>query len=236
MHLRQFIALAVVVLAAFGIISCGTKSAQRQQSSTPETRQAPKTLAVLPFENNSVTDPAQYDPLSKGLAAMLITDLKREGAGLDIIERAKIQAILQEISLGQSGMVDPATAIKAGHLLGAQAIAFGSFTVLGSQVRMDTRIVKVETSEILLAEAITGQSADFLGLEQELAAMIAASLNARLEGMRAREGSLAAAVLFSRGVEALDSGDRTRAEELFRECLARDKAYEEQITALGVNL
>ncbi len=51
-----------------------------------------KTLAILPFENNSVTDTAMYAPLAKGLSAMLITDLNTGGSTLKIIERGKIQA------------------------------------------------------------------------------------------------------------------------------------------------
>ena len=37
--------------------------------------QVPRTLAILPFENNSVTQPEHFEPLSRGLSAMLITDL-----------------------------------------------------------------------------------------------------------------------------------------------------------------
>ncbi len=104
---------------------------------------APTTLAVLPFENNAVTDAQKYDPLSSGLAAMLISDLTRHGAGMTIIERQKISALLKEIALSQTGVIDEATAVKAGKMLGAQHIAFGSFMVIGPAVRLVVRIIIV---------------------------------------------------------------------------------------------
>ena len=42
-----------------------------------------QTLAILPFDNNSVTDPEHFEPLTKGIAAMLITDLNQNDAGLN---------------------------------------------------------------------------------------------------------------------------------------------------------
>ncbi len=192
----------------------------------------PKTLAILPFENNSVTEPEKFAPLSKGLAAMLITDLTRS-AGLKVIERNKIQAILKEVALSQSGAVDSATAIKAGQILGAQSIAFGSYMVLGTQVRIDLRIIKTETSETMLAESITGQSADFMQLEQSLAGKIASSLQAAIQPAKVKKGSnIEAALLFSKGLDALDRGDKAVAKSYFAKAVALDPAYKAQVDSV----
>ena len=51
------------------------------------------TVAILNFENNSVTDIEKVEPLTKGLASMLATDLARIKS-LQIVERAKILAIV----------------------------------------------------------------------------------------------------------------------------------------------
>lgn len=193
---------------------------------------APTTLAILPFENNSVTDQKMYDPLAQGLASMLITDLKMAGTSLKVIERAQIAAILKEVALGQSGMVDQATAVQAGRLLGAQAIAFGAFMVLGGDVRMDARIVSVETSECLMASSIMGGKADFMKLERQLAEKIAASLKTSLAQAPAARGGMDAAMLYSRGLEALDKGDKAGAEKLFAEAVAADPSYKRQVDGI----
>jgi len=206
-------------------------SAPRQAQAQSDTA-TPTTLAVLPFENNAVTDHKTYEPLAQGLAAMLITDLKLAGAGLKVIERAQIAALLKEIALGQSGMIDAGTAVQAGRLLGAQAIAFGSFMVLGNDVRLDARIIKVETSECMLASSIMGKKDDFMKLERELAEKIAAALKTTLAPPAtgpATRGGMDAALLYSRALEALDKGDRAGAEKLFADTVAADPAYKRQV-------
>lgn len=192
--------------------------------------QIPKTMAVLPFENNSVTDPDRYAPLSKGLSAMLITDLKNSSTSLQLIERDKIQALLKEIALSQSGSVDQSTAVRAGKILGAQSIVFGSFMVLGNQVRMDARIIKVETSEVVMAESIVGDSGGLMNLAMELAGKIARSMKVAFKPPQIKsEGDINAALNFSKGLEALDRGDKKEARRLFSKCIELDPAYKTQV-------
>ncbi|OGR37060.1 MAG: hypothetical protein A2051_06105 [Desulfovibrionales bacterium GWA2_65_9] len=217
---------ALILLAVLlGLLCSAPGQAQSQET-------APTTLAVLPFENNAVTDHQAYAPLAQGLAAMLITDLKLAGTSLKVIERAQIAALLKEIALGQSGMLDAGTAVQAGRLLGAQAIAFGSFMVLGNDVRLDVRIVKTETSESILGASIMGKKDEFMKLERQLAEKIAASLKTTLapppSGPAAR-GGMDAALLYSRALEALDKGDKAGAEKLFAETVAADPAYKRQV-------
>ncbi|MFO7666739.1 MAG: CsgG/HfaB family protein [Desulfobacterales bacterium] len=192
--------------------------------------QTPKTMAVLPFENNSVTDPDRYDPLSKGLSAMLITDLKNSSTSLQLIERDKIQALLKEIALSQSGIVDQSTAVKAGKILGAQSIVFGSFMVLGNQVRMDARIIKVETSEVVMAESIVGESGGLINLAMDLAGKIAKSMKVAFKPPKVMsEGDIDAALYFSKGLDAFDRGDRKEAKKLFSKSIELDSAYKTQV-------
>jgi len=194
----------------------------------------PTTLAILPFENNSITEPEKYAPLSKGLAAMLITDLKKTGTSLKLIERGKIQAIIKEIALGQTGSVDKSTAMKAGKILGAQSIAFGSFMVLGQNVRIDIRIVKVETSELIMSEGIDGSADNFITLERELAQKIADSLKVALKPSTGKSKSdINAAIYFSQGLDALDRGDTAEAKRLFDKCIKLDSAYKDQVAEAG---
>ena len=78
-----------------------------------------RTLVILPFENNSVTTPETYDPLKSGLSVMLMTELANSEAAFTLVEREKIRALLDEITLGQTGVIDASTAVKMGKMLGA---------------------------------------------------------------------------------------------------------------------
>lgn len=217
------------------IIFAGCAGAPKEDikaKDAPETivDQAPKTMAILPFENNSVTDPDKFAPLSKGLSAMLITDLKNSGTSLKLIEREKIQALLKEVALGQSGSVDQATAVKAGKMLGAQSIVFGSFMVLGNKVRMDARIIRVETSEVMMAESMIGESDAFMNLAMDLAGKIAKSMKTAFNPVVPKgEGDINAALYFSKGLDALDKGDKKEAKKMFSKSIELDPAFKAQV-------
>ncbi len=178
-----------------------------------------KTLAVMPFENNAFTDPAAFEPLSKGLATMLTSDLARFAPGLKLIERSRIKKLLKEIAMGQSGIFTESTALEAGKLSGAKHIAFGSFMVIGDDVRLDVRVVEVETSTVVTADSIMGKTKQFMSLERRLAGKIAASLKATFQSPEPPErDSMDAALYFSRGVKAMDDGNEETAAQWFKKC------------------
>jgi len=192
-----------------------------------------QTLAILPFDNNSITEPEKYAPLSNGLSAMLITDLSKNDSVLKVIERNKIKSILKEIALSQSGGVDMSTAIEAGKILGAQSIGFGSFTIMGDMIRIDMRIIKVESSELVMAESVDGHTKNFMALEMDLAVKIADSLKARLRELpKKSHSSIDAALYFSKGIVAMDKGDKKGAQKFFTKAIKLDPKYKIQVQAV----
>lgn len=234
--MNRFSMFALIIIFAVVMLFAGCAGIKKEDVKVKEepaaviVDQVPKTMAVLPFENNSVTDPDRYSPLSKGLSAMLITDLKNSSTSLQLIERDKIQALLKEIALGQSGSVDQSTAVRAGKILGAQSIVFGSFMVLGNQVRMDVRIIKVETSEVIMAESIVGDSGGLINLAMDLAGKIARSMKVGFKPPQVKsEGDINAALYFSKGLDALDKGDKKEARRLFSKAVELDPAYKAQV-------
>ena len=89
-------------------------------------------------------------------------------------------------------------------------------------------------SELMLADAINGKSDAILELAGGLAAKISRSLQvAYTPEATAVKGNIDAALLFSRGVEALDKGKKADARRLFEACLAMDSSYRSQIDAIG---
>src|SRR5687768_15944449 len=74
-------------------------------------------VSVLYFENS--TGDASLDVLRKGLADMIITDLVAWD-GVTVVERARLEAVLSELKLQQSKVIDRTTAVKVGKVIGAQ--------------------------------------------------------------------------------------------------------------------
>ena len=130
-----------------------------------------KTVAISYFDNTSGLE--EYNPLSKGLADMLITDLSNVKS-IQIVEREKLESLLSEIKLGSSKFFDPSTAQKLGAGLGADIILTGAFLSIEPDMRIDARLIEVETGKIIKSNKVLGKSSDFFILESQLVKMLIA--------------------------------------------------------------
>lgn len=124
-----------------------------------------KTVAVLAFDN--YTGKPDYDPLGKGVASMMISDLSSVPE-IQLVERERTQDLVKEMDLQHSKYFDSTTAVKAGHLVGAQYVVVGAFNAIDPKIRIDTRVVRVETGEIVKTAHVTGDQDKFFDLEQTL--------------------------------------------------------------------
>jgi TolB-like protein len=127
---------------------------------------AERRVAVLYFEN---TGNPELEMLKLGLAEMLISDLTGQ-PGLEVIERGRINDLLGELDLQKSDKVDQSTAVEMGRLLGVQRIVIGSYFELMGQFQLMGRVIEVETGVIVGADQHNGAVADFMTLEDRLAA------------------------------------------------------------------
>lgn len=181
-----------------------------------------KTIAISYFDNSS--GDAKYNALSKGIADMLITDLSKV-KGVSIVEREKLEKLIQEIKLGQSKYFDPTTAQKLGKGLGAQNILTGSFYLLDNTLRIDARLIDVETGGIVLAEQVTGNKNNFFSLHQQLATLLSKNMNVPynpdLSGLYKpnEEMELSAVVNYSNALELQDQGMTGDAEVLLEKTI-----------------
>lgn len=130
-------------------------------------------IAVLYFDNNSFgKDRADYDGLGKGIADLLITDMAANPS-MRIVERDRIQSILQEQSLVQTKSIDPHTAVRLGKLLGAQYMITGGFMSDGKGTLLVTsRVINVETSAITNPVKLQSKGDDVLGLIGQLSSKL----------------------------------------------------------------
>ncbi|MGZ3438556.1 MAG: CsgG/HfaB family protein [Polyangia bacterium] len=134
------------------------------------------TVAVLYFDYSG-KDP-EMAVLKKGLAQMLISDLSTLD-GVRLVERDRLEEVLAELKLGQSGKIDAATASKVGKLLGARYLVLGGYFDLMNTFRADARLVEVETGKVLQSTGASGSPQDFLGVEQKLSESIAKIISAK---------------------------------------------------------
>ena len=172
---------------------------------------APKTIAISYFDNTSGIE--KYNPLSKGLADMLITDLSNIES-IQIVEREKLESLLKEIELGDSKFIDPNTAQSLGKGLGADYILTGAFLSIDPMMRIDSRIMEVSTGKIIGGEEVTGQGNDFFSLEKKLASLLIErlELDINLEE-NTSEIDLDAVLDYSEAIDLDDKGFKEEASE-----------------------
>ena len=203
MRLKRFFMAFLVLIP---ILAAG----RYQEERTP--------VAILRFDNN--TGDQRYDNLGRALSSMLISDLSVVEE-IQLVERERMEDLLNELKLQQSGYVDPSTAVTVGMIVGAQYVVTGAFVTVDPEMRLDTRIDRVETSEIVSTAEVTGKRDNFFELEQQLADQLVDGMQLVLtEDQRARMKAqqeanriddLETAVAFSQALCFLDYGDYVEA-------------------------
>lgn len=103
-------------------------------------------LAIAEFQNN--TGKQELEFLSRSIPDIITTDLSKPGL-IKILERREINKITGEQKLSLSGMVDEKTAKEAGKLLGTDYMITGSFTKLGAELRIDIRLIDIESGQVI---------------------------------------------------------------------------------------
>ena len=144
---------------------------------------------------------------------------------LQVVEREKLEEVMAELSLSNTKNFDSGTQQKIGKLLGAETILFGSFFEMFGQFRIDAKIVKTETGEILKAEGVNGVTSDFMKMEKQLVWKIAKGLDIRFSEkeeatIMASEGvTYQATLAYAQGLELYDKGEKSEALNKFNEAL-----------------
>jgi len=116
---------------------------------------SPTTLAIFPFTYQG--GDTQFASLGRGLSEMLIIDLGRINS-LQVVERVRMEVLLEEITRSQAEAFDPSTAPRAGKLLRAGQVIKGSYDVFDKdQLRIDISSLNVLSGE--LSKPISGTDA-----------------------------------------------------------------------------
>lgn len=190
---------------------------------TEPTRNA---LAVPYFQNR--TGESDLDPLQKGIALMLMTDFSKI-KGFQVVERVRLQALVEELGLGASGLVSPETAPRVGRLLGVQWLVGG--TVLKAQpnqIRIQSLPLDVPGQKVLGEPAAEGELNDLFRIEKGLLFEIIKLLKVEVTPQEQEElrkpcsVNLRALMNLFKGIQASDLQDYEKAAHFYEMALKED--------------
>jgi curli biogenesis system outer membrane secretion channel CsgG len=144
----------MISLALLGLIfyACAVRPVEYEQGTS---------VAVWDLENLCPMKGGHPD-LSEFLSAKVAGTIKAKGY-YNIVERQRLLLVLDELNLGTSMLVDEATGLQLGRMVGARLMVFGGYLVFAEQMRLDLRLVDVETGGIIKTAEKTVSATDLTG-------------------------------------------------------------------------
>jgi curli biogenesis system outer membrane secretion channel CsgG len=144
-------------------------SAAFAQDDTPGTAKI-ATLAVMPFDNSTAL--SGYEGVENGLSDLMINAFYDTGKFL-VVERGRLDAVLNEMKLNMTGVVSSDKALDIGKQLGADYVFAGTIASVtpikerksmgfawieskGYDVVVQGRIIEVARGVVVASAAITG--------------------------------------------------------------------------------
>lgn len=190
---------------------------------------SPHTIAVLPLRYTG--SDSTLRPLERGLADLMVADLSRSRA-LTVVERDRLQSLVEEMRLAEDGTVDAATAARSGRLVGAGRIVQGALTERPDlTLRLDAAVVDVPTSAAVGSVGSDDRLEQIFALEKRVVFAVFDALGVTLtpaERALVEERptrSIAAFVAYSTGLLAMDRGDLDEADRQFGIALRLDPGF-----------
>ena len=209
----------------------GARKARQTEQSLITGNLDPNVIAVAPFENKGSSE---YDALSTGFAEMVISDLSQVKT-LKVVERMKIQALINELKLSESGLVDLNSAPQIGKLLGAGKMASGSFANTEKEkLRINLSMVQTQEGQILSEKESFGTLQEFYKLEKSLVVQVLCGMGRCPESLdeqtrvainKIHTTNFQAFLQFSRGLALRDQGKYREARQAFLQALVLDPQF-----------
>ncbi len=92
--------------------------------------------------------------LGRYVANRLTTRLA-QNPKFSVIERQRLEQVLNELKFGTSDLVDPTKAKQLGRMVGVEALVVGTVSDLGRQVDIDARVIELDTGRMLRSATVT---------------------------------------------------------------------------------
>lgn len=197
---------------------------------------SPDVVAVFPLTYRGREE--RFSALGRGLAEMIGIDLSQVGR-LTVVERVRLQALIDELKLAQSDYVDTTTAPRTGKLLRAGRVLAGSFNVLDEEnLLLDMLFWEAQLPTPPEPETHTEALSNFFTLEKRIVFDLIDDMGIALtQAERQRiefvpTHSFQAFLAYSQGLVLEDDGDYEGAARRYREASLFDPGFQAVIDHL----
>jgi len=189
------------------------------------------TIAVVDFDASQLSP--DLAPIALGLAEFTSADLTKVSS-LKVVDRMKIDAILSELKLSESGHVDPASAPRVGRIIGSRQLVTGSLLDAGSgEVRLDGVIVNTTDSSTEITEPTEGDMKRFFRIQKEFVFKVIDEMGVELTPderdsiLQIPTESYLAFMAYCRGLDFKRRGNMSAAADAFGMATTEDPGFDQ---------
>lgn len=217
--------LAALTRQQLRVAARSAVAAEQQLSARPA---SPRTVAVMPLR--FVGSDSTLRPLERGLAELIVTDLS-QSRQLTVVERARLQALVDEVRLQQSGITDSASNVRVGRMLQAGRIVSGQILQNERRLRVDAAIVNTQTAGVTGGAASENTLEQLFAIEKAIVLQLFDSLGVRLTTAERNAieqrptRSIQAFLAYSQGLSLEDQGRFNDAARMYREAVRIDPSF-----------
>ncbi len=187
-------------------------------------------IAVYPLQYQG--NEKRYAPLGRGLSDLMTNDMTML-PGLTVVERVRLQELVNEMELGERGYVDPATRPRLGKLLGAGRVVGGTYDVPGSDnLHLNVGLAEWQRDDAFVSKERTDALSRLFDLEKEIVFDLAEQMGIELTPEQRERidfrptDNLQAFLAYSRGLEEEDAGNFREAARFYRQASRLDQQFE----------
>ncbi|MGZ8878478.1 MAG: protein kinase domain-containing protein, partial [Candidatus Aminicenantales bacterium] len=185
-------------------------------------------LTVIPFDN--LADPDDRKREARMISNLVVTALSASG-GLRVASEQRLFDGLKEIGHGGERTIDRTVAAQLARRVGGTKMVVGEFSRLGNRAILTSKILQVQTGEIMRSQRVEG--ADLFAMADELSGLILRDLGFSAAAAKGRGSTLAdlttssdeAYSLYLQGLDRYYRYDYVAAEESFRQAVAIDPGF-----------
>lgn len=234
-----------VIFSICLLLSCATVPEKEVLRNIPRAERSD--LVVLNFKNNTAGDQSvKYQPWELGLASMMMTDLEKIGL-YNIISSRDVNTLLRGIGIKGPEKPFENDPLGAGKIVSARYVLSGSFLEMGGQLRIEVRVLSVNTKRQLGVAVVSGMTNDFFDLQKQLVLKVTdflettlsqqeisvikedvetTSVHASLNNYAGEIAGLRAEEYRRKGQKKIAASYEEKAKDSFRKALAIDPDYE----------
>lgn len=201
----------------------------KQEQSIGSGKISDQAVAVLPF--SVPKGESAYESLGKGIAEMVITDLSQIHS-LKPVERIRTQALLDEMELGQTGMIESSGMARFGRFLSAGRVVKGELSVgEDKKVRIDATTLDAIRNKTASPVQVADNFDRLFRVEKNLVFKILGQMaidptpQERQRIMRVPTQNLQAFIAYCNGLDLEDRGAFSKAAVQYQKAIDLDPEY-----------